>query len=263
MPAANRGPRLDAVRAATALTLAIAQPLSTRMARWSGRGTPEIEQAAATAGPVTPADGAFVIWAPLFAGSLAYAAADLRAARDGDPVARAAGWWANATLAGNIAWSVNSQLRRLDALSVALIAASAASAITAVARAEARSDTPARRSTARLIAPLAGWLSVATFANVETAANRRYGPPERAAAIRRAVALVAAASTTASGTVIALRGSPGYALAAGWGLVGIAVKALRSRQRPVAGAAALGVLGLATATVVARHPRSRWGSWTG
>ena len=67
------------VRAATTVALATAQPMPTLMARWTGHGKTEIEQATATEGPVTPAGWAFVIWAPLFAGSLAYAARDLRA----------------------------------------------------------------------------------------------------------------------------------------------------------------------------------------
>ncbi|MCO1657608.1 hypothetical protein [Pseudonocardia humida] len=246
-------PRADAVRAATALALAVAQPLSTRLARWTGRGTPEVEQAAATEGPVTPAGGAFVIWAPLFAGSLAHASAEAGRVRAGLPSAGAAGWWANAALAGNVAWSLNSQFRRLDEVSVALILGSAAAATTAAALAERGRAGPASTGLARSFGPLAGWLCVAGVANVETTLNLRRGRPRDAAAEeRRAVLLVATASAIGSAATVAVRGNPLFTLAAGWGLGGIAVKALRHRRTPVAIAAGLAGLALAAAGAGAR-----------
>lgn len=245
--------RAGAFRAATTVTLAAAQPLSTRLAQWSGRGTPEVEQAVATEGPVTPAGGAFVIWAPLFAGNLAYAAAEVGRVRAGDTLAGAAGWWANAALAGTVAWSLNSQFRRLDEVSVALILGSAGAATTAVALAERGRAGPSGRDLARSFGPLAGWLCVAGFANVETTLNLRRGRPQDDRAVRRAVSLIAAASTVGSAAAVAVRGNPLFALAACWGLGGIAVKALRRRQAPVVVTAGLGGLALAVSSAVARR----------
>lgn len=153
-----------------------------------------------------------MIWAPLFASSIAHAVGDLRDAVRGRGSPSLPGWLVNATLAGNIAWSLNSQFRRLDRLSVALIAASAASATGAVALAERH-------------------------------------------ARRRAVGLVTAAAATASATNTLLRGNPGHALAAGWGIGGIALKALRQRDRPLAVTATAGALGLAAASATARARR--------
>lgn len=242
----------DVLRAATTFSLAAAQPLSTRLARWSGRGTPEVEQAAATEGPVTPAGGAFVIWAPLFVGNLAYATAEAGRVRTGDTSSGAAGWWVNAALAGNVAWSVNSQFRRLDEVSVALIFGSAAAATTAVALAERGRAGPAGRALAGSFGPLAGWLCVAGFANVETTLNLRRGRPPDDQAVRRAVFLITAASTVGSVAAVAVRGNPLFALAACWGLGGIAVKALRRRQTPVVITAGLGGLVLAASSAGAR-----------
>ena len=249
--------RTDVLRAATTLALAAAQPLSTRMARWTGRGRAEIDQATASEGPVTPVGWAFVIWAPLFAGSLAYGATDLRRVRAGEAASGAAGWWANAALAGNVAWSLNSQFRRLDEVSVALILGSASAATASVALAERDPAGQAGRAASRCIGPLAGWLCVAGFANIETTRNLRRGRPEGEDAIR-AVRLVAAAATVGSAAAVVVRGNPGFALAACWGLTGIALKALRDGRAPVATAAGLGALAVATSSVVARkaaHPR--------
>ncbi|WP_328307921.1 tryptophan-rich sensory protein [Actinomycetospora sp. NBC_00405] len=249
--------RAGLLRAATALALATAQPLSTRAARWTGRGRTEVEQATATEGPVTPAGWAFVIWAPLFAGSLAYAATDLRRERAGEETSGAAGWWANAALAGNVAWSLNAQFRRLDEVSVALILGSASAATTSVALAERDPRAGAGRATARYIGPLAGWLCVAAFANIETTRNLRRGRPEDRQATRSAVALVAAAATVGGAAAAVVRGHRGFALAACWGLTGIAVKALRHGQAPVATAAGVGGVALATSSAVARSVAAR------
>lgn len=239
-------------RAGTALALAAAAPLSTRLARWTGRGAPEVEQAAAAEGPVTPAAGAFVIWAPLFAGSLAYAVSDLKGVRDGGGVSPCAGWLANAALAGNVAWSLNAQFRRLDEASVALIGASLTTSAAAVALAQRHPARPENRTLARHIGALAGWLSVATFANIETALILRRGRLDDEAAARRAAALVAVASVVASAIAVGLRGNPPFALAAGWGLGGVALKAHRRNQRLVVAAASAGVLAVAGSSVGSR-----------
>ncbi len=230
------------------MLLAVAQPLSTRLFAWTGHGTPEVEQASVSEGPVTPAGEAFAIWAPLFAGSLAHAGTDLLSRHDDDPVATAAGWWVNAAPAGNVLWSLNAQFRRLDAISVALIGGSAASALTAVVRADRGPETPARRSIRRYIAPLAGWLSAAAFANVETALNRPR-VPSRSGATARAVGLIAVAAAAAGAVTASLEDGRPYAAAAGWGFTGIALKAVRERSRAVAVAVAalLGVLRLVAA----------------
>lgn len=246
---ANR-PTAGGVRVATTLALAVAQPLVPALWRLTGRATPEVERAAADAGPVTPDDRAFVIWGPLFAGSLAYAVSEARRCRAGEPTAGRAGRWAAAALAGNVAWSLNSQLRRLDEASVALILGSAAAATTAVVR-----DGRDRRG-GGLLGPsfgaLAGWLCVAAVANVETALNLRRGRPDDRKSTRRAALLVGVASTAAAAVATAVRGNPAFALAAGWGLGGVAVKARRHRQPAVVATAAGGLIAVAAAALRAR-----------
>jgi hypothetical protein len=236
--------------------LATAVPLSTQLARWTGRGTPEVEQAAASEGPVTPAAGAFVIWAPLFVGDLVYAVSDLKGVRNGGGVSPSAGWLANAALAGNVMWSLNSQFRRLDEASVALIGASLATSTAAVALAERHAARPENRILARSIGALAGWLSVATFANIETTLIVRGDRLDDDAAVRRAAALVAVASAVASSIVVGLRGNPPFALAAGWGLGGVALKARRRHQWPVLGAAAAGLAAVVGGSVGSRRART-------
>jgi tryptophan-rich sensory protein len=242
------------LRPAVGLSLALAQPLATQLARWTGRGTTEVEQARQSEGPVTPAGGAFVIWAPLFAGSLACAISDLRRTRAGLATSAAAGWWANAALAGTTAWSLNAQFRRLDRISVALILASASAATTSTALAERH---PTEHAASRYIAPLAGWLCVASFANIETTRNLRDERPTPSDTTTRATRTLVAAAATGSAATVVVRGNPLFALTACWGLTGTTVKAVRNRQPLVALTAGAGALGIAISSLLTRRVGAR------
>jgi hypothetical protein len=241
--------RRHPVRVAVTIGLALVQPLATQFARLTGRGVPESEQARATEGPVTPAAGAFVIWGPLFGASIAYALRSARSDHRSDPTARSVARLMNISFASNVAWSLNSQLRRLDWVSVGLIFTGAASASAALLQAERHAQSSAAaRVDANLIGPLAGWLAIASFANVETTLNLVRGQPPHAQQVRRALGLLSTASAASSAVAAASRGNLLFAAAASWGLAAIARKAVQDRSRPIAVTALLGVIALATTT---------------
>jgi tryptophan-rich sensory protein len=224
------------------LALAAALPVATQVATLTGRGRAEVEQARAAEGPVTPASQAFVIWAPIFASLLGYGAQRLAApSATRDPAAIAL---VRTALLGNILWSLNAQFRSLDQASVALITASAAPATAALARFEALSPrNPGARLAANLIAPLAGWLSVATFANLDATqrlTGRTLLDPESTVAV--------ATAATAAGAV-ASRGNILYAAAGGWGLAGIAYKNRLARPS-LTRAAIIGLGAVVVATAI-------------
>lgn len=102
------------------------------------------------------------------------------------------------------------------------------------------------------MAPLAGWLTVATFANAEAALNQERGRPAPDEESRRAVKLIGAATGIAAATTVASKGNPLFALSAGWGLGGVVVKNVRRDWR-VAAAAGLGLAALVGVTVLARR----------
>ncbi|WP_141243900.1 hypothetical protein [Sphingomonas lenta] len=244
--------RVDAARSAATLFFAAAQPIAGQAARLTGRGEPIEEQSAKAQSPVTPADGAFVIWAPLFAASLNYAARAV--ARSDDPLIRRTGWLTAAAYAGDTAWELWAQYRNVGWRSVAIIAATAGAANAAMlTAARAEEDEPSRDLVLNSVAPLAGWLTVATAANLGGARIAEGGPADRPAQTRVGVALTAAAATAASVLSYASRGNPFYAGAAAWGLGGVAVRNLRERNGPVLVAALAGLAAAAGATFAARR----------
>lgn len=213
------------------LVLAAALPLSTQAARLTGHGRPETARARDAEGPITPAAGAFAIWAPIFGCLAAYGVQRIRLRED----TRAAHVLASAAMAASVAWNFDTQLAGINPASVGLIATSATTATAAVAAFE-RANTPLARAGRGLLAPFAGWLSVATFANLE--ATKRMSP----------YALLGGATAAVLAGVEATRGNPLYAAAAAWGLGGIVVKHVRTRPR-LAALAALGLAAVVAATI--------------
>lgn len=231
--------------------LAVVQAALPALPRLIRRASTEQEQARPPEGPLTPPPGAFAIWGPLFATSLAYPLVRLRGADRRETGTADA--LVGLTFALNSLWSLNSQFRRLDALSVALIGAAATSATAAVER--STSADPADRARAALVGPLAGWLTVATAANLEVAGNVHRGRPRRAWETRRAAGLLAAASALLGLQARRNHGNLPFAAASGWGLAGILLKAGRERRTAVAVVALLGLTGLGASVLGGRTSR--------
>lgn len=223
------------------LSLALALPLSTQIARLTGKGRDEVEQARASQGALTPASGAFAIWAPIFLSVAAYGVQRVRFrghAQDGEALALA-----RASLAGNILWSLNAQFKGFGWQSAALLGVSALTATAAVAKFAKHPRSAFARSAAQLLAPLAGWLSVATFVNVETSQR---ATDSRTQKLLKPRMLLSAASAAAVAGVTATRGNPLYAGAVAWGLGAIALKNAR-RDPKLAVAAVTGMMEMAVA----------------
>jgi tryptophan-rich sensory protein len=231
------------------LGLAVALPLVTQVSSITGKGRPEVEQAHELEGPITPAGGAFVIWAPIFACVLAYGVQRVRFRDElGDSQAEAR---VRASLIGNILWSLNAQFKDFGWQSLALIGGSAIAATGAVSRyMRLQPENDQARSSSYLLAPLAGWLSVATFANLETTSRARGVRSQ--AILTPPVTLVLATAATAGG-VAATQGNLVYSAAAAWGLAGIARKNAQTSTR-LATLAVTGLVTVSIATWIFRQP---------
>jgi hypothetical protein len=236
---------LDIGRIAAGVGLAAAQPLAAYLSQLTGKGVSEVERARESDGPVTPADGTFAIWGPLFLGSLTWAGWSALPENRADPALRRIGWLACGTYASNIAWSIQAQLSGLGWPSLVFISAAAANASSALIEAE---RTPSAQLARWTLGPLAGWLSLAAFANAEATLNDRFGRPSQQTEERRAIALLGSATATASAVVIASGGSVPYAAAVGWGLAGTAVRNFREQRPAVALVACAGIALLAGIT---------------
>jgi hypothetical protein len=234
------------------LVFAATQPVAAYVTKLTGRGVSEAERASKVDGPVSPAPGAFVIWLPLFVTSLAHGAHISRAPRLTAPVRRVT-WLMSAAYASNAAWSLQAQLRGLGWPSVAIISAATASASAALIEAESASERQHEaRLSARAAAPLAGWLTLATFANIEATLNQTTSRPDPRAETRRALALLAASSATAAGIAVYSRGNRLYTAAVAWGLGGVMIRNIRSRNVSVAVAAGSAFALAAGATIFGR-----------
>lgn len=244
----------DNLRTGANLLFAVAQPAASGFSRWTGIGQSETERARATEGPVTPAGPAFVIWAPLFAASLAQAFSSATELRRHDPSLQELGWLTAVTYALNTAWSLNAQISGLGWGSVALIAASAGSASAALIGAERQPHSDAAKGVATAMGPLAGWLSVAAFANLETTLNQTGHRLKPVPEAQRAMSLLAAATVVSAAISAAARGNLLFSAAAAWGLGGVAVKNYQTR-RPVSLTAGFGLLALAGFTLLVRSRR--------
>lgn len=230
------------------LFLTIALPISTQVATLTGKGRPEVQQAREYEGPITPAPWAFVIWAPIFASLVAYGVQRNRSHADMQD--REAEALARASLIGNILWSLNAQFEDLGWQSLALIGASAVTATGSVARfTRLGSQNSSARSASYLLAPLAGWLSVATFANLD--ATQRYTRSSSRKVLTPPIILALASASTIAG-VVATKGNPLYSAAAAWGLGGIARKNAKG-DRKLALIALTGLFAVAAATLIVRR----------
>ncbi len=248
----SRSSLAEGVRSGALLFFALAQAVAGRFAELTGYGVPIATRSHRTQGPATPSDGAFAIWAPLFLTNMAWA---LRAAGDRRPKNKAnrrVEWLALLAFLGNTAWAVQAEFKGLGYASLAIISATAAAASIAFIEAERNACSTA----ARALAPLAGWLTIATFANASASWIEAYGRPDPRIETRRSVALVAAATATAGAMVGLSGGNFLYAGAAGWGLGGIWMRNIREENRAVAAAAGLGMLALGLTTVLSRRTRS-------
>lgn len=196
--------------------------------------------------PAEPAGYAFIIWAPIYAGCLAYAVLQALPARKRDPLLRRIGWLTAAGFALTCLWLVAARAGIVWA-TVPIIAGMALTIVPAFLIA-ARAG---RRGAAEALAirlPLglfAGWLTAATFVNAAEVLPAygfgRFGLSPAGFA----VLVVLAAGALALAVTRLARGEPAYALAVLWALGGIAATNLMRGTSPaVAGTAAAAGLAL-------------------
>ena len=244
----------DRLRQAATVAAALAQAVIPSLPALTGWGVPIGERANAEGPPlVSPASYAFSIWGPIFAWCLAYAAWQALPRQASDPVARRAGWWFAAAMAGDALWAAVFQSGGTAALTAVILALIAASTIVALARVDT-TPLPLRRDQLWLLAAplglLAGWVSVAAFVNLASALDRAGIAALRDPASPLSPALVAVATATALAVIVRTRPFPTYALAVVWALVAVLARNGAEATGLTAGVGALLVAALAL--------RARW-----
>lgn len=183
--------------------------------------------------PIQPVGFAFAIWGPIYLWLLAHAGIGLFLRSDA-PDWDGARWPLILSLAPGAGWLAMALVAPLAA--TALIWWMLAFALLAMVRAPARDPWFARVP----LGLLAGWLTAAACVSTGTVLQG-WGIVSGPVA---AFAMLALATAIAAITVLRWRAPGAYALAAGWGLFGVAVKSA-SADPGLAAAAALCLLALA------------------
>jgi len=239
----------DRLRQGVTVAAALAQAIMPSLPALTGWGV-QIGQRANAEGqlPVTPAGYAFAIWGPIFAWCIAYAIWQAMPRHGADPLARRAGWWFAAAMAGNATWALVFQSGGAAWATALILALIAAAAIVALARAGAFA-APLRQDQRWLLAAplglLAGWVSVAAFVNLAVALAVSGVAAIRDPAGIAAPALVAAATATALGVIARFRPFTTYAIAVVWGLLAVLARNGTDATGLTAGLGALLVAALA------------------
>ncbi|MER7070509.1 hypothetical protein [Terrabacter sp. NPDC000476] len=193
-----------------------------------------------TPNPLVPADGAFAIWAPIYAGCLGYAVHQARPSQADREIHRRVGLplASCVALSGTWVWLQDPPLRQLPAIGATL-----AAGLVAHQRAAALAgDSQDRWLVAAPSGLLAGWLTLASVvATTEVAIASGVGPPPGARVA--AVAVVSGVATLACTAFPDARPPRTYRGAIAWGLAGVARASWR-KERATAVAAGLGAVAI-------------------
>jgi hypothetical protein len=211
------------------ILLPLAQPLVGAMASVFGIGHTQAEMSARSQTPVVPQGYAFSIWGLLFLLSIAWGIWQLLPSAGRDSlVAKRLGWPLAATFAGSILWMLLSQLTEngWHLVAVMLLVLSASLTAFFVNRRTDHAAAAPGQAERWLIRPLvgllAGWVSVATFANIAGAALLSgFFPAEGAGLTVAAVLILLACGGLALTVLWVSGGSPWYAAAVAWALLAI------------------------------------------
>ncbi len=238
------------------LLLPIVQPLAGYVAPLTGFGHTVQSISDAHVTPVTPAGYAFAIWLPIFALAIAWGIwQSLPGGRD-TALARRLGWPLAMAFAANILWMLLAQFTGMGWHLVIVILGGLVFAVIAFLMFV---RDPGEGGIGRMIAApltglLAGWVSMASFVNVATAARASGLIVDGAAGSFTAVLLLLAAGGLATAIVALVRPAIWYVAAVVWALVAIVLANAGWRAVDLAPAITAGVM---VAVVIAVHVMRR------
>lgn len=206
-------------------------------------------QAQTTKTPVVPADYTFAIWSVIFGLGLIYAVDQMRPSRAELPLYRRIGWLTAAAFAANTVWSVIAQLEGPLVFTGMVFLVAAFGSVAAAWRTFRTPDAPLAAHLA--VGTLAGWVSVAIFANWSVVL-KDLGFGDLGGETAQALAFLSAAGVLAAATIRATRGALPYALTIGWALVGLIVGNLERGTTTAAVAAGVWLAALAVGALIDR-----------
>ena len=230
----------DALRSWLTFVLAVGMPLTTILAFATGTSFEEATRSDVGEPLIVPAGYAFIIWALIYGGSVAYGAYQVLPSQHDHPLFRRIGWYTASTFLGTCAWLVCARFGQtwLTVVCILWMAASLAPAFASLPRGGEETPLAMRWLVIMPLSVFMGWLSVAVFANTAAALKRSgwldAGMPEA----NWTALMLLAAGALAAWVTLATRGNAFYAFTIVWALVAIVVANLtRERNLLVAGVA--------------------------
>lgn len=205
--------------------------------------------------PLVPAGYAFAIWGPIYLGLAIYAFEQARPSLRSEPGLRRIGALSAAAMAANAVWSALAQLEApLWVLSVVILigAGVALGAVDRLYRQQALSGL-SRWRVGLPLAALAGWITVASAANISVALQD-LGLATLASRQGQALLLLGVAGLVAITVLIREHAPAGYLATVAWALIALAVAdATREHAPLVAGGACAWLAAAVVATLWTRY----------
>lgn len=212
--------------------------------------------------PLLAAGWAFAIWAPIYAGFLAYAVYQLLPSQRGRAIHRETGWWMAASAVFNPAWILAFGARWLPLAELLIIALLVTLAVVFGRLSRVPASGVAERVVLRgTVALYTGWVSLATVLGTAATGVWLGLPGEGALASIAAVVVLLVAAAIVAWVVISGTAVVGYAAATVWALAGIALNDPPAAV-VVAGAVAIVIVVAATTrriTTAGSPARAAWG----
>jgi hypothetical protein len=257
----HRSSTTDLTRSVTVAVLAAVQLL---VAGLGGSGTVGESVGAVARSyptPVLPAGWTFAIWVPIYLAFLGYAVYQALPAQRGRAVHRATGWWLAASCVLNAGWVLAFSARYvlLAEVLILLLLAVLARVFGRLSR-ERASGTPERAALRFPVALYTGWVSLAVVAGTAATGVRLGLPGDGALATIAAVLILLVAAGIVASVVVNGTAVVGYAAAAVWALVGIALNDPPAAVGVTAAVASVVVL-FATARRVSTSGDPRRAAW--
>jgi hypothetical protein len=215
----------DKLRQALNLMFALAQPIVAVLVNTGATGPSIGEVSNRYPTYVVPAGYAFMIWNLIFALSLGYGIWQALPAQRENKLLRRVGWWTAPALAATSLWTLVFQ-RSLFGLSLLVMAGLLiVLSVVAVRMARyARGFTFAEQWLVYVnFSVFLGWITVASVANVGQVLTAYEWSGWGAQTEMWGIVALLAAGIIASAVTVALKGNLPYAVAAMWGLIGVAV----------------------------------------
>ncbi len=211
--------------------------------------------------PVLPAGWTFGIWGVIYVAFLGYAVYQLLPTQRSREVHRATGWWLAVSAVLNMAWISAFSARYVLLAEVLLLALLAVLARVYGRLSRERATNTRERLALRLpVALYTGWVSLAVVAGTAATGVRLGLPGDGALAEIAAVLILLVAAAIVASVVTYATAVVGYAAAAVWALLGIALNAPPAAVGVAAAVAAVVVL-FATARRVSTSGDPRRAAW--